>query len=410
MKQLPESRLNVENLRRLYPLPDSLQARTQHTLESLDAKKEPIMKRKLSFALVLLIIALLAAGAYALSHYGVLDFLSVKPREKQLAPLTQKLGISQTVDKVSLTIDSALYDGEFLALDWTIANENPEQPRYVTLTRFEADGRPLSQDGTDSFDSQWLPGVFSEDGSMQDGELVPLPLETLTGEKARIVMEIDIITPKKPLFYLEQTLGGLTEAQQEAWKTEQDKLGEQKLTEGFIVMDEDAFFIPLPEEDGGGFARVIGSIDNFLKPEDYKQSALSASFDLDLSMAEKAYEPLVPREAYTFDFMTTWYEKAVKTPLGVYMTLYAKPTDGRQADFEELVNQGQASASDGDGNLIDVWPLRFEGLAHTFPDGSIGRKYILALPLGEKDQPEAISLTLYPVGGGAPLISAVPLR
>ena len=60
MKQPIENRLSQDSLRRLYPLPEGFTQRTQYTLQTLSTQKELPMKRKLSFALVFLLLVLLA--------------------------------------------------------------------------------------------------------------------------------------------------------------------------------------------------------------------------------------------------------------------------------------------------------------------------------------------------------------
>ena len=415
MKNKLEQRLNKESLQRLYPLPDAFPLKVEHTLNHLLQEKEPRMKRKLSFALVFLLLALLAGGGYALAQYGVLDFLFKTPSQsqvQQLSPLTQKLDISQTKDNITLDIASVIYDGESFAMDWTMKNNTPDSPRYLEIKRYEAGGQQLWSDGNDSFDGQWLPGYFSKDGTMQDGEYSQLPLSTLKGDKIQVVMDIDIYTPTKPLYYLKEAEGEQTPEQQDAWMLEQNKIGAQKLKEGYIVMDGDTFFVPIPEEEENatGYARLVGAIESILKPEDYTKETLSIAFDMDISGIRKAHKALTPKEEYPFDLMTTRYTKAVKTPMGVYLEMEIKPVPGKEEAFEEKVDKGEWVYSDGQGNKTDVWPLAYVGFGYDFPDGAFGRKFYVAMPILEKDLPEEISLTFFPEDGSAPLLSPIKIN
>lgn len=415
MKTFLEDRLNKETLQQFYPLPESFARRTRHTLNTLETNKEIPMKRKLSFAFVLLMVVLLAAGGYALTRYGVLDFLFQTPSRdqvEQLTPLTQKLNLNKTVNNISLKIDSAFYDGESFALDWTIQNLDLNNPRYITISRFEMGGQKLSLDGTDGFNDQWLPGYFARDGIMQDGELSLLPLDKLKGDKQKVVMELMIVTPTKPLFYLEEMPEDLDDLLQETFISEQNKVGEQKLKEGFIVMAEDNFFIPFPkdEENDSGFARVIGPIENILKPGDYTKEFLSLEFDMDISPARQAHQELSPQAEYVFDWMSLRYIKAVKTPTGVYLVAEIKPLPGQEKAFEGMINHGEWKMSDGEGVALDIWPLESECCGQEFPDGSFGRICVISLPIAQKDMPEEVSLTFYPENGSKPLISPVKIR
>ena len=402
-----------QRLQRLYPLPEQYSQRVQNTLQRLaNQKEEPVKKRSLTLIAVFAILVMLATGGYALYQYGVLTFLfpdATQEKIDALTPLTQKLDIQQSASNVTLHIASAFYDGEAFALDWTIKNEQPKSPRYVSLERFEVGGQRLWGDGNDSFDSQWLPGTFSQDGSMQDGELSFLPLDQLQGDIQKVVMDINVYTPLKPLFYLKEASDDLTEEQQNAWKEEQNKVGAQKLKEGYIVMDQDMFFVAAPkdEENPSGYARVIGPIVNILSPTDYSVEPLSITFDLDINQARAQRQPLSPQASYTFDWMTTQYVKAVKTPNGLYLTLDVKPLPDQEEQFQQKCMAGEWAVSDGQGKKIDLWPLTFENLTQPFEDGTTGRRIIIALPLLEKDMPDTVSLSFYPEGEEPPLLSPV---
>ncbi len=415
MKHLDNNRLTRDNLQRLYPLPKGFAQRMEHTLHHLTQEKELPVKRKLSFVLIFAVVALLALGGYALSQYGVLDFLFEAPSQDQitqLTPLTKQLNIHKTVDNITLQIHSVLYDGESFALDWIIKNEQPDQPRFVEIAKYEMGEQKLWSDGSDGFDSQWLPGYFSEDGTMQNGEYTQLPLEKLTGNIQQVNMELSIYTPTKPLFYLEQNEQEMSEEEQNAWRDKQNIVGAQKLKEGYIVMDGDMFFMPYPpdEHNNSGFARVIGALPDILKEEDYAINTLSVSFELDITAARQAHQVLTPNEEYAFNFMTTRYTKAVKTPLGIYLEMLIKPIPGKEEAFEQAQDTGEWALSDGRCNKIDIWPLESGGSGYHFPDGAFGRKNVLVMPLPEKDVPEEISLTFYPQDGSAPLVSPIKTK
>ncbi len=397
-------RLNQDRLKSCYPLPTGYEERVQTTLDNLSIKKEHPMKRKASFVLVFALITLLAAGGLALTQYGVLDFLFQNPttlQVEQLTPLTTQVDKQKTVANVQLDIKSSYYDGVSFAMDWTIKNLKPDSPRFVAITRYEFGGQKLWSDGNDSFDGQWLPGIYAQDGMMQDGEYSLLPLSSLTGEKQQVVMDISVYAPTKPLFYLNSEEGG-----------DQDKLGAQKLEEGYIVMDEDMFFIKsTPEAEGeSGYARVIGPIESILSPEDYTREVMSISFEVDISKAREALSTLPVKETYTFENLTTKYQEAVKTPAGIYLEMDIKPIKGQEKAFEELMDAGQWQMSDGKGVKIETMPQHFLGTGHTFEDGAFGRQYSLFLPILSKDLPETLSLTFYDKDNTLLLISPIKTK
>lgn len=395
-------------IERAYPLPDGFLQRTQRTLSALQQQKEfPIMKKRLTFAAALSVLLLGITGALALTQWGVLDFLFHGTQRDDLQAYTQKLDLTKTVDDVRLTIDSAFYDGETFAMDWTIENTNPDRPVFLQVDAFSVGEHRLRTDGNDSFDSQWLPGVFGQDGTMQDGERMTLPVEKLQGDTQPVQMRVGIYRPTKPLYWLPSQYTGedLDEAAQDALRLEYAKTALEKMAEGALVLWDDTFAIA-DDEAEHGVAFAIGDIRAIWPEDAYTVTHLDVSFDLNVRAARAAIQPLPAQDTYTFDIMTTRYERALRTPSGVALTLTAKPLPGQEQAFEAIMEKGSWEATDGAGAVIEKWPDEFMSTGWTFEDGTFGRQVTLSLSLTQAEMPEQISIS-YLSEGGTAIVSPV---
>lgn len=121
-------------------------------------------------------LVLLAGAALAAAEYGVLDFLlgihEQPQRREVLEPLVTPVNAEAEAGTVSLEISGVWTDGEMLAMDWRIQNREPQTPVYVQIDQWTLNGIRVGSDGSDSFDCQWLPGLYAPDGVMQDGEVI----------------------------------------------------------------------------------------------------------------------------------------------------------------------------------------------------------------------------------------------
>lgn len=411
MKHDIKTQLAESPLKTLYPLPEGYETRIRTTLDHMAAAPQKSVKRRPAAAvLVFAALMIVSTGVLALHQYGVLDFLFPAIHETQRAPvqaLTHPVQIEKKMDGMKLTIDSLFYDGESFALDWTLKNEQPDQPRFVELSRFTVNGQKLWSDGTDGFDGQWLPGYFSENGMMQDGEYNLMPYQAL-GENANkldIHFDIDIFTPNKPLYYLPEscTDGETVEEQEKNWAN-QRSLIQDKLDAGYIVMHTTDFVIPDPDASGQ-FICVIGPLVNILPESDYTRHTMKTSFTVDVSAFRNAYKAFESLPCYTHAHFTMTYTKAVLTPAALYLNadiLYKPDTPENQ-----LMN-GFFNLSDEHGNKIDLRPL--EGEVSRYADKK-SFYATFAYPLAEYKGklPDTVSLTFYPEDGSAPLLSPIKL-
>lgn len=403
------TKLNESNLKALYPLPEGFTERVHTRLDRMKASPgKPVKRRPTAIVLVFAALLILSTGVLALNQYGVLDFLFPGIQEDSrgaVQALTHPVQIEKTVDNMKLTIDSLFYDGESFALDWTLKNETPDHPRFVELSRFTVNGQKLWSDGNDGFDGQWLPGYFSKDGTMQDGEYHLLSHESLgtSADKLDVHFDIDIYTPTKPLYYLPENCaeGDTEEEQQKNWAAQHDLI-QEKLDTGYIVMYNDEFVIPDPAHSGE-FIRVIGKLANIMPQGDYICRTMETAFSVDVSAFRSAYKKLSPEPEYAYRAFTLTYAKAVLTPAGLY--LMADIQLGRDVSMDYL-NEGQWQVSDGMGRKIDIFPLVGE-VGRPAENASYRAYFVLPLVNSNVRLPKSVSLSFYPPFGRPPLISAI---
>lgn len=365
-------------------------------------------QRRIGFVLTLAALMVVLTGALALTQWGVLDFLFPGTARDELAGLTQKVDQVFNKGQVELKVDSAFYDGETFAMDWTIHNMKPQEAVYVQVEAFTLGGVPLTTDGSDSFAAQWLPGMFAREGGMQDGERIALPLDSLTGDTQAVLMDIGIYRPTKPIFRLPEDAGEMDEEEQDRQREERLLIAKEKMQEGYLVLWEDLFAIT--DQQTGEAVFVLGDIQHILSESDYQKETLSLRFDLSTKAARAAHRQLRPQAEYLFPQMKASYQKAARTPAGVYLELLALPLPGQEEAFDrEVVQGGTFEITDGAGQALKVWPLDFYNISLSPGEGP-GRRVRFDLPLTKEQLPEALSITFVPADGGQPLLCPVPLR
>ncbi len=137
--------LNPQELKALYPLmSDAFDKIVQSTLYDLEHRKErPIVKKKISAALIFAMILVLATlgVAYALTQSNLLKIMfggNTKVPEG-LEEIVSKPEATVTTPDAKVTLSEYLFDGERLHLYWTIANQTDRQI-MVTMNPFMING------------------------------------------------------------------------------------------------------------------------------------------------------------------------------------------------------------------------------------------------------------------------------
>lgn len=204
------------------------------------------------------VLVLLAGAALAAAEYGVLDFLlgihEQPQRREVLEPLVTPVNAEAEAGAVSLEISGVWTDGEMLAMDWRIQNREPQTPVYVQIDQWTLNGIRVGSDGSDSFDCQWLPGLYAPDGVMQDGEVIVLPGEVKGENAVQMELAVGIYTPIDPVYAMDSF-----DPEEARRKTEQ----------GYFVI---AGGEGLTAQEGDAWYQCFGRIDAALDP------ALAARF------------------------------------------------------------------------------------------------------------------------------------
>ena len=339
-----------------------------------NAKQAAPVKRKLSVVLVVTVaLMLLAAGAVAaVIHWDVMGFLFGGDRP-QASFLVKDVAAKTSDGQVVLEINSALCDGELLALDWTVRNTMPDQPVYLQIDDYTANGIRLWSDGTDSFDCQWLPG-WCNDGEMQGGESIALP-DGITGDTVDVAMTVGVYRPKAPVC--------LMEAYDESEAA-------QRITEGFYVIAEGDGFV-LPDPETGGLMHCFGRIPQEER-DSYHRTELTVSFTLNLRAARSASRELAVEPSYEIAGLTARYIRARLTPAALYMTL--EVTGGSTEQYDALILDGRFTLTDGEGRELEHPWDEMKGGREELEDGTtVLRSSHQWVGISAEALPDKLSLT-----------------
>jgi hypothetical protein len=376
-------------LRAMYPpMPEAFARETDEMLTRLPKRGRGAKRRVSAGLLIAALVTLLAAGALAAAiHWNVMDYLFGGDNSGAVG-LVKNLQIEEAESQVTITVDSALCDGELLAMDWTVRTLQPDQPAYLQVDRFTLNGVDTATDGSDDFDCQWLPN-YGED-TMCGGETVELP-DGLAGDTLHVAITVGVYRPKAPIYVMDEF-----DADEAA----------QKAAQGYYVIAEDeGLVVDDPEE---GWMHCYGPL-NETDAAAFDRTTINLDFDIDLAAARGSRTALTPETSYCFDDFTAAYTKAVATPVALYLELEVQPAD--DTAFDRLVNDGDFLLTDGDGNELDTPFPEIEELTEPQPDGTRWREIrYRCVGLAEADLPDVVSLSWQASDGGEQYILPVFTR
>lgn len=378
--------VSQKELREMYAPPDeAFQERMTLLIHSLPREKEErLVKKRLTVGLVfMLILALAVIGALgAMTDWNVLDFL-FGSRTNASDELMQTVNVEATDGQTTLTISSAMTDGDTLALDWTIHNGEPDSPVFLIVDSFTVNGVRVWTDGTDGFDNEWLPGAFSQDGWMRDGEKVALPDEVKGDGALHVEMTVGAYHPTRELYRMEEY---------------DPALAKQKLDEGYLVIPEGEGFVMADDEDETemGVMWVARTGRDVMLDNGFTRTEITAAFDLDMAKGAASLRTLETEAEYRLNDWTARYAKANVSPLGLYLTL-----DFWRDDGAVLYLLGDFWLTDGEGKKLETpWP---EGVVtiETEDGAHYSRAEMIYYGLTEDQLPDVISLSYFSDDGAA---------
>lgn len=146
-------------------VPPSVHLRLEKALEGKNQMDRKKMKKPVAaLALVIALLLALMGMAYAAVHTGILDYL-VGGEERApdaLKGSIQPVFATAEADGIRIDLTGAIYDGDRLALSFTMENTRPQEMACITLDQVTLNGEwiPIS---FQSFPGQWLPDVFTID-------------------------------------------------------------------------------------------------------------------------------------------------------------------------------------------------------------------------------------------------------
>ena len=157
MKQIPWDGLIAD-------VPFSVHRRIEQALEEKKMMNLPKGKYPATLALIIGLLLALMGIAYAAVQTGILDYLvgGEDKASEALKGCIQPVTAASEADHIKIDLTGAIFDGDRLALSFTMENQNPEELALVTLDTITLNGEwiPIS---FQSFQGQWLPDVFTID-------------------------------------------------------------------------------------------------------------------------------------------------------------------------------------------------------------------------------------------------------
>ena len=377
-------KLTNESFQNLYPAPTEAFSRQMvDMLQHLPTQQKEIPARKklttgliLAFALMLTAFSALAAAL----DWNVLEFL-FRNQDHAAKVLVQHVNIHSSDGQVTLAVNSAITDGEIIAMDWTIVNENPDVPVYIMVDEFTVNGEQVPTDGNDEFDSCWLPGPFGKDGKMRNGELIRLPETIRAGDMLDVVLRANVYYSKLPIYIMDEY---------------NEVLAEEKIQEGYLVVPEGEGYV---DQDADGIHWAAGP--NPVNMSKYfTHTDLEIAFTLSSEVGRDSVQQLQTQEKYESARYVARYTKTEISLLGLTLHL----------EFETPEEAYRFELTDEQGNPLDVNHLFSEPETVTAANGhTIWLIKDTWYGLTQDMLPDIISLTCFP-DNGEPIILPVRVR
>lgn len=317
--------ITQKDLQAIYaPVPEEMNQRMEALPAALPERKEPIrVKKKLSAAAVLAAaLILMAVGAVAAAlNWDAVQYLFTGERD-DLSPYRQEVNATAANEWVRASVNSVLYDGYILAFDLTCENLNPEQLLFVQDAHARINGEHCRVSMLDI--RNWYTAespVCSEGG----GGFVSAA-ET-GGKPFTVTIRLECMKPKKPVRF---TNG------------ESLSYDQQLKDAGYIVARK------IKIEHANGEPAVHWCFMDPQDVENFECQRLELSFEVTPPEKNEAVVLTPLQESWETPRFTAQYNKAVRTPLGMYAELAVYPNTPVNSTNEmfELMENGSIQWSE----------------------------------------------------------------
>ncbi|MBE5782802.1 MAG: DUF4179 domain-containing protein [Clostridiales bacterium] len=377
-------------------VPEHVHMRLEKALEekeTMNGKKARRPAAALALALALLLG--LMGIAYAAVHAGILDYLvgGEEQASQGLIDSIQPVAATAAADDIRIDLTGAVFDGDRLALSFTMENERPEDIALVTLDTVTLNGQWIPID-FQSFLDQWLPEVFS----MNEPGYVRNPISggmlsdwidqdfsgILQGEAtfvvSRPVKQLAVVDPW--MWYdLDQVIP------EAAWRQDYQNRKEAVLGSGAIIADaftmeagywlsqgytpvnisgrflletaEHRHLIPFYAGEGYGERALYTNVTN-RSGQMMESARITLPFTIDADAAKSIrIEPMLSDIALSN--CTVHFEKVLATPLSTLIHMKLYPLENTEEAADELMRcYPSPSLVSPEGQAID-W-LNMEGM------------------------------------------------
>ncbi len=300
-------RIEQKDLRALYaPMPEATAVKLEGLLSALpEAEEEPIVKKKISFALALAaVLVLLAVGAVATAmNWNVLTFLYGEEQPQMDAMMVQ-VAQTGTADGVTLEIGTAMTDGRSIAFDWTLTVEDDTLPVYLQMDNVTVAGSEnIWLDTLGGLNRVWL---MQGETTRHNGELICLGDKWQPGEKIAVELTLGVYKP----------LGEVVIFTSTADRAKAEELAAQGV---WTVVPETEMISHRQQNQ----VQPLWRYDSLTEPElaDYERSEIKLSFMV--TVPEVTWEQL-PTDKEAYEIMpgvSFRVAEAYRTPLNIYASI-----------------------------------------------------------------------------------------
>lgn len=378
------------------PVPHFVHGQLEKALEEKNMNMQYAKRSSVVFAVVMALLLGLMGLAYAATQTGVLDYLvgGEENASQALKSSVQSVTATGNGDNIRIDLTGAVYDGDRLALSFTMENQKPEDVALVTLDTVTLNGEwvPIS---FQSFQDQWLPDVFTVDvapairNPISGGMLSDVLSTDYTGQVqveatfavSRPVKEMVVVDPW--MWYDLDTV-----IPEEEWRRDyadrknailQSELeiadvftmeAGYWLQEGYTPVDASGRFLldkaeysdlaPFYAGQGYGERPDFSNVTNRAGQMQVTER-ITLSFALDADAAkESRIEPVL--DDISLENGTVHFERAVVTPLSTLIEIRIYPKENTQQAKNALMDcYGAAWLCNEKGEPIDFMDMEGEG-------------------------------------------------